>query len=515
MWSLGVEEQFYLVWPLLIVGALLLLKRARSLRVVAGMMFGLVLVVSLTLSIVVTPVDPNAGFYLIFTRAWEFAAGGLLAIAPTSRLVRRKRVASAAGIVGIVGLVAGLVFLTEELSYPGAFALVPVIATVLLIAAGTRPDGHLLSPILESRPFVWVGNVSYSWYLWHWPLIVFAAAIVPNQPLAVAAAAVLSLGCAAVSYNYVEQPLRHAAWMRSSIVRTYILGVTATAAVGLVAAAVFLAGSAVLSTPTMKEFAAAAETLPTQKCENTVALAGGNACAKGDLNSDKTIALIGDSHAGHWQEAMGEAAQQDGYRLIVRWDMGCPSFDVRIIGASGVPDTQCEEFRAETNKMVAELQPDLVVISNAAGYMDGLRGENYEAVPATDRVTEWETALENQILDLRDAGAKVAVFDDNPRMPYNPTECMTRLGATAEGCAGPRADSLALIEELSAATDRVIRKLGVADVFSVTDEICGQDICHAVTVGGVPVYQDQTHLSRAWTASQVDRLRAFLTGAMP
>lgn len=511
MWSLGVEEQFYVLWPLLLIAGIWIAARRFRLRPVLAVAFTVVFLVSLTLSIVMTPENPNAAFYLLPTRAWEFAGAGLLALLPVGAVIRSRAVASAAAVAGVAVLVSGFLLLSESDAYPGYLALVPFVGTMLLLIAGGGARS-LLAPALESRPAVWIGNISYSWYLWHWPLIVFAKELFPGSAWAMASAAALSLGVAALSYSYIEQPLRFRPFLAASVRRTYVVGLAATAATVVLAAGVYATGSAILRTDPMRTYAEAAETLPSRGCADGEVQSFGSvdACVLGDPSGGKTLAVIGDSHAGHWRAAMETVAAEEGYRLIFRWLSSCPSIEVPVTDLQGVRDPKCEPYRDETTEILEAVRPDVVVISNANAYEGRIRGAHGERLPLSDQQDRWREALRQQITWARGLGSDIAVVRDNPRMLFNPTACLSVLNASPEDCESDRDSARELIRAFDDATQEAVADEGVVSVFSTDDAICSADVCRAVDASGIPVYQDQSHLSEMWTLTQVPRLAEFV-----
>jgi peptidoglycan/LPS O-acetylase OafA/YrhL len=511
MWSLGVEEQFYVLWPILIIVGVWIAARRFRLRSVLAVAFGLVFVGSLALSVFLTPVSPTAAFYLLPTRAWEFAGAGLLALLPATAVLRQRWVASVAGIAGVAVLVGGVLVLSESEPYPGYRALVPFVGTILLIVAGGGARS-VVAPVLESRPFVWVGNVSYSWYLWHWPLIVFAKELFPGSAPAMAAAAVLSLGVAALSYSFIEQPLRFRPFLAASVRRTYVVGLSATAATVVVALGVYAAGSALLASEPMHTYAKAAQTLPARDCADgtTERFGSVEACVLGDPTGEKTIAVIGDSHAGHWRGAVEAFAEQSGYRLIFRWLSSCPSIDVPVTDLQDVKDPKCEPYRAQTTKILEAVRPDVVVISNANAYDGRVRGADGERLPLDVQQQSWRAALGEQIEWARGLGAKVGVIRDNPRMLINPTACLSTLHGSQEGCETDWDSAHELIRTFDEATRGAIADAALVSVFTTDRQICSDTVCRAVDGSGIPIYQDQSHLSEMWTLTQVPRLARFV-----
>jgi peptidoglycan/LPS O-acetylase OafA/YrhL len=512
MWSLGVEEQFYIVWPVIVFFAIWLARKRLSIRWILALCFGTVFATSLTLSVALTPSDPNAAFYLLPTRAWEFAGSGLVALLPLAKLVKSQLVASILAIIGTVVIVVGLLLIDESDLYPGYLALIPFLGTILLLVSGAGANS-VLTPLWESRLAVWVGNVSYSWYLWHWPLIVIGAALFPSNDFAVAAAAALSLGAAALSYRFVERPVRYSPVLAKSMVRTYASAVGATAAVALLAAGLSLFGGFLLDKEPLRTYAQAAETVPRRDCADGTAVDFGSdkACVLGDVNAATTIAMIGDSHAGHWRAAMDQAARDAGYRLIFRWKSSCPSTDIVVGDFRGIQDPACAQYRAETARILAAAHADAVIISNAYAYGDKILSQSGERIAIEQQREEWKRGLAEQIDTLRKMGSQVGVVRDNPRMLFNPTACLARLGYNADDCNSTWDEAHSLIRDFGTVADRVYAEKSLRQILSVDDAICWDDVCRALSVDGTPIYQDQTHLSRMWTLSHVPRLRKFLS----
>ena len=253
-WSLALEEQFYLGWPLLLLAATTFRRRARWLP---AALIGVLLVVSLILCIRKTPQHQPAAFFLLPTRAWELLAGAALAVAGTVPNRIPGAIRACAGWLGLAVIVATTTRFSDLTRFPGVAAILPVSATVLVLAAGT--DGYRFGPttLLNRRPLTWVGTRSYGIYLWHWPVLVLAAArfgpLSPLQRLAAVGGAVL---LAAISYRLVENPARRSVWLGARARRSFAVGATlgATAA-GLAAALLVLSptltGGRVAASPTL------------------------------------------------------------------------------------------------------------------------------------------------------------------------------------------------------------------------------------------------------------------------
>ncbi|MGH7735008.1 MAG: acyltransferase family protein, partial [Gemmatimonadales bacterium] len=249
-WSLGVEEQFYLVWPALIIGTAWLIRRARrrtkdhatSSQTPYLVVLALVAVVSFALSLVFTYWLPSVAFFSLPTRAWQLAVGGLVAL--TAGQWRRLPATSAA-IAGWAGLALILLACTRlgtTTPFPGTAALLPVLGTALVIGAGCAAPFRGCGRVLAWSPMRAIGRVSYSWYLWHWPVLLLAPPLL-GHPLGLAgrlAAALVSGGLAVLTLHLIENPLRFAAPVRRSPIGSLALGGAATAVAVAVSAALLV-----------------------------------------------------------------------------------------------------------------------------------------------------------------------------------------------------------------------------------------------------------------------------------
>jgi peptidoglycan/LPS O-acetylase OafA/YrhL len=534
-WSLGVEEQFYLVWPVLLVGVAWLARRLGvPVRRALVVSFVVVIASSFLLSVAWTAVQPAWSFYLLPTRAWEFAAAGLLALAPIERVVRSRSVADGVAALGIALLALSLFTIDPGAPFPGWIAALPVVGTLLVIAGGTANRDCRVARTLAARPLQWIGTVSYSWYLWHWPFIVLAAAAFPTRSEAGAlvvgcAAGVASLGAAALSYRFVESPVRFRPALVASKRRTVAVVGAVTAAAVLAAAGVAGGGAAVTAVEPYRTVAAALADVPDQSCEReSVSRSGPAVCEVGDLDGDRTVMLVGDSHAGHWKEALAEAASAEGVRLVVRWRSSCPAIPVALLDTHGKPDGECRAFQDDTLDLVAELEPDVVVLAQSAAYGSRVLSPEGERLAADERVATWSSALEDFLAVVEGHGARPALVVDNPRLDFDPIECVARNAglpgaldaesgsesdsesAVDDACSALRSEALSAVELLNDADAEVIRERGSDSTFDVTDDICDAERCYAAR-DGVPVFRDGNHLSEVWTTSRADDLREWLS----
>ncbi|WP_166409074.1 acyltransferase family protein [Labedella phragmitis] len=515
-WSLGVEEQFYPVWPVLIVGVAWIARRmgARPRRALAAA-FLVTILFSFLLSVIWTPVQPSWSFYLLPARAWEFALAGLLALAPLERVVRSRTVADVFAGLGVALLVVSMLAIDPGSPFPGWIATLPVIGTVLVIASGSGRAHGRVSRVLAARPLQWIGSVSYSWYLWHWPFIVLAAVAVPTRSVADGvgvgcAAGLASLGAAALTSRFVETPIRFRPRLVASPRRTVAVVGGVTAGALLAAAGLAGGGVAVTSHEPYRTFAEALSAVPDQACTREKPAASGPAvCELGDVDSGTTVMLVGDSHAGHWKEAMNEAALAADVRLVVRWRSSCPAIPVALLDTDGVPDDECARFQEDTLALLGEVGPDVVVLAQSAAYGARILSPELGRLGPDERLDEWEAAM-HEFFDVVDVtGARPALVVDNPRLDFDPIECVARNAADESECSAERSHALHSVEGLNGVGLDVVSERGAVATFDVTDDICDAERCYAAR-DGVPVFRDGNHLAEVWTTGRADDLRDWL-----
>ncbi|MGO9101193.1 MAG: acyltransferase family protein, partial [Mycobacterium sp.] len=375
-WSLGVEEQFYLVWPPMLIGTALLIRCARRARRRATnaqvpsserpylVVLALVATVSFALSLVTTYVLTTTAFFSLPTRAWQLAAGGRIALTAGQWRRLPPRAAAVAGWAGLGVIVLACNQLSATTFYPGSAALLPVLGAVLVIGAGCAAPAQGSGRVLAVSPMRAIGRVSYSWYLWHWPVLVLAPALL-GHPLGLAgrlAAALVSGGLAVLTLHFIENPLRFAAPIRRSPLASLALGGAATAVAVCVGVAlpqwipvpvprgpaatpqtitatpppmgdniaaydaavqhVFaqvqaaVAASAELKavpsnlSPPLADGTADPKAYAPNSCFRSASQGGQPECATGDTASPTTVALVGDSHAVMWNPAFQQIAEQ-------------------------------------------------------------------------------------------------------------------------------------------------------------------------------------------------------------
>ena len=525
-WSLGVEEQFYLFWPLIV----LLAMRALGLRWL-WLMVGAVTAVSLSLSLVWTDIAAPWAFFSLPTRAWQLGVGALMAVG-VLRVPSRAPgwLGAALTWAGLAVIGAGVLLIDKDTPYPGTAALIPVVGTALVIIGSTHAQG-LPSRLLATRFPRWIGRISYSLYLWHWPLLVLVpiALGVDSLPLNLALVVVATL-IAWVSTDLYEAPIRHARLLPMRPSRS----VTAAMAASLVVAVGTLAWSRAVegerwSPAAVDQVAVASIELPAPRRSGPVPanlvppLAGAyydlpsgydddchldftevepGPCMYGSEAGAATVLLLGDSHAQQWLPALQVLADEHDWRLRAITKSACPMIEATVWNSvlkRGY--RECDQWRETALELVEAEHPDLVLISSASTYelMDGA-GERLS--DGSDEA--WAEALTAYLRRVGEL-APVVVIADTPRLGYDPAECL----ATSDGIEDCDIDRARMVDEAYAGLEARAAEAAGAGLVSATEWICSQTDCPLVR-GEFLTYRDSHHLSATFAARLAERLGAAI-----
>ena len=518
-WSLSVEEQFYLVWPALIV--LLTWRGGGSRRIIAALLIGVV--ASFALSMWLTDASPARAFYLLPTRVWQLGIGGLLALIGVVGTSRRAGALAWAGLAAVA--VAG-VSVTAEMPYPGLAALLPTAGAVALLYGGAAPSGP--ARLLAAAPLRFLGKISYSLYLWHWPLLVLPImflerALTGNE---IVASVAVAIGVSWLSWRFVEQPFRYGDRSRRatswSAIRIGVVGILTVAlftqglAAALPSSAVAVqptpspSGSPVASdgpitlpadlTPSLAAARDDEERLRSDGCLAFERVTAPPDCEYGAKGSAITIALVGDSHASHWFPAIEAVALERGWRLLTFVKVSC-SFSTLVQRNLALKREyrECTTFNEATVARLNEIKPALTIIVNRRTFR-----------PINEGITSALAGAALGEMVARIPGA-TAILVDTPDPGRDVPACLSKHPSDIRACLFTQdaADN----REIGIA-ERVAAEVSGAQLIDLTGEICAAWPCSPIS-GSVLIYRDEDHMTETFSRSLATPLGVEIAKLLP
>ncbi|MCG5454248.1 acyltransferase [Micromonospora sp. PSH03] len=551
-WSLGVEEQFYLVWPLLLASAVWLGRRRYARTGYLLFALTLVAVPSFAWSVWLTEDNPARAYFVTTTRMWELALGGFLALLGGHLQRLPRLVAAALAWCGLAAIVASAVLLSEASAFPGYVALAPTLGTAAVIAGGLAAGGFGPAMLLALRPVRAVGAISYSLYLWHWPLLIAAEArfgeLTTATGLAVAAISVVP---AALTYRFIENPIRMSPTLTWEPARSLQLGAVCTG-VALLAGLAFQltvpparapmpptlavptaggSGVPVAASPTVLGASALGDSpassdagIPVDRvgpfvpdplvaskdgpdawrdgCHADQRSSAVRACQYGDPNASFTVALAGDSHAAQWLPALQRVAESKKWRLKSYTKSSCPFIDGEV-ALDSRPYPSCTEWNDKLRAQVTGAErPNVLVVSTSFYVMiqNGERVTSQAQAAFTD-------ALRRTWAAMAAAGVPVIVLRDTPYHDRDIAECVSANPKKLTRCASPRDKVLA--GGGGPAHEAAARSNNKVYLVDLNPAICPRERCSPV-IGGVLVYRDNNHITATYAATLAPRLGTAL-----
>jgi peptidoglycan/LPS O-acetylase OafA/YrhL len=545
-WSLAVEEQFYFVWPLLLLATALLgrrVMRQRHWTAWTALVLVLVIAASFASCVWLTGRSLPLAYFAAPTRAWELALGALVAVGASALARVPSRAAAPATWMGLAAVVVSALWFDDATAFPGYAAALPVAGTALAIAGGCATPRGGADVLLRAAPLQRIGRLSYSWYLWHWPVFVIAPAVLgvePNlwQRLLLAAG---SLGLAWLCYTFLENPIRTARNLR----RAPWNGIRVGASLSVGTAAVAVLAALLVPPPvgggTAEDLAADVARHSEASAQRSAALAAAaierqlvqaiaagvtalavpsnltpalqdadrdwpfmyndgcdpgyylveaaSPCLYGDVASQTTVVLYGDSHAGHWFPALNVIATQRHWRLVVLTKGSCSAASTSI----ALPQlkrayTECDEWRTRSVAKIRDMHPAMVVLSSYDGGTLTAPGD-------PDQL--WTNGWLTVIRALKADGTRLALISDTPQPKNNPAQCVSAHLTDVRTCNTSVQTALRTPKRRQMIADAAAGE-GVT-VVDPTVWFCTATTCPDI-VGNLLVYSNGTHISTAYSA---------------
>ena len=476
-WSLAVEEQFYLFWPFFILLLVRLGKRRAVLYGIVATLIG-----SFLFSLYLTERAPIWAFYILPTRAWELAAGALLVFLP--ELKKMRPVIALSSLVVI--LTVAKIF-DEATPFPGTAALAPVIAAVLLLASRSNWP-PILNVVAKSRATQWLGAISYPLYLWHWPVLVIPAIYLGEElnTLQVIALLSLTVALAGLTHKFVEAPLRDAKIPQRAVFKFAALATSVSVIIG---SAIYLGHSnSITISGGIQIPLDEVRSKPINNndgCHIHVRQTVSPTCEYGDLSSNETIVLYGDSHAAQWLPALDLIGQRKGIKIVSLTKSACPSAEVIKKTSSQYDAKDCQAFRDSSVARINTIKPLAVILTGM---------QPFTAPYSDESAKSWWLAGEKVLFNRIKGATQYPIYiTDTPLPRVDIPDCL--VAGRGDACDTARPIDAEVATGLIA--------------INPTPWLCA-DKCPAV-VDGIIAYRDQSHLTVAMSKHLSSKLEIALT----
>lgn len=538
-WSLAVEEQFYIVWPLLL--SLVCIGASQHSRFGIRLRIGLVAILTSVASFIACMMLMNTSqpwaFFAPHTRAFELSTGALLAVVPVTTTSFSRQIRSVLAWVGFGGIIASVVLFSEKTTFPGPWALVPVCSTALLLYGG---NAAMWSPniVLRLAPFQWLGSRSYSAYLWHWPILIIAVPLL-GRNLTVQdglICLVLALALSELSYRFVENPVRRDVrikGLRSAVLALGLMAIVSgsavlarnnppsmSAGVSATTPTLVTTSTSALDTPTTSLVPVAPELpiasqpidaivqamsatglpgnitptlqgavadIPTiygNDCHVGFSAIRPKKCEYGNLESPVVIGLYGDSHAAQWFPAFEKIAIKRNWKLITYTKRGCPPADIPVFSkVLGKVYNECIPWRKNVLKQMVTDGVQVVFVA----HFDRLLSASTR-IPMWQK--EWREGLKATIDALRAESITPILMEDTAYPGQDIPTCLSRHYTNVQLCspivsAAYRDDMTQMLVDFDSAGEHVLW---------THQWLCTEQGCPPV-VGNILVYRDDNHLT--------------------
>jgi len=540
LWSLSVEEQFYLVLPIVVIGAgaiaRKILRRIGKVLPITEIVVMVLGGVSFVLALLLT--SPNASessvrwaFFSMPTRVWELGAGVVLALVIVRGATLRPKAATSLGLVGLAGVVGAVVLVEGVDGHPGLVTLVPVLSTVALLFAGNH--SRLLAMVLSWKPLVLMGDVSYGWYLWHWPFVVFAALIIPNNTLVLVGASVFALAVSLITYRYVEDPIRRNTSLTGWRSIAILIGSSGLILLGSIVANRLADSGLSLSDGQEVDFDFMGEFELDQR--------GGNMdgscflrhlettfndvevisreCSNEVRASETDVVLLGDSNALVASNGLFEATRELGVRAVAFTGAGCPTVD----GKPFAKAKTCPSVQDTYKRLLDYLDPRVVVLINRFDLYIGPLAHIQEndhrilledgSLPrdAEESLRNVADSLGRFVGEQVDAGREVLIMLQPPPGVMLNRTLFERWFPSLTSLRNDQLEEILIQrEEIKDAVLDQFLSVDRVRVYEPGESICGNREFCRVTIGRDSLYGSFTHINPSGSARLTDDFKEIL-----
>jgi peptidoglycan/LPS O-acetylase OafA/YrhL len=491
-WSLAVEEQFYLLWPAFILAGTSSKLSFRGVFIAVGL-------ISFATCLYLSNTNLTAAYYLPWARAWQFTAGAAAVLLTFHRCGQYSielpphealhRVQHWCLWLAAAAIALAVALIQEGGSYPGWQALLPTIGTAAILALGHQQ--HALTRLLSLAPLTGLGKVSYSWYLWHWPLIYIETSLYSSTSNAIPWISVgASLAIAVLSYSLVETPLRRARLTRGKLSIFAISCGTATLSLVLLQFWLLQYSQQKIDSPALARALAARHDTPivySRDCDDWIHSSELKLCEFGDENAAQTMWLIGDSISAQWFSAFELLLEHGQWQIVVATKSSCPLVDEPYIYSRiGRRFRNCEIWRGNLLANIGKQKPDWVVLSSSYKY------------PFTAR--QWQQGTSRVLAQIAPVVDSVSILRSTPSLPFDGPNCLGTQDWQRQWQL-PLPEPLCTASPHEATSHQVFAALQLAaenfvnvQALDMSDLVCPDNLCRAELKDTV-VFRDTHHLS--------------------
>lgn len=514
-WSLSVEEQYYIAWPILLtLSAWILPAFRRRPRFTFGVLVAVIGCLSLAYSIYITPRNPGLAYFATTTRGWELAIGGALAVW-TSWQKLPGSIRLLAGYLGVLLIVLVTWMFSTSTSFPGYMAILPTVGAALVIVSGRSGNRLAIYGVLKSRLFQYVGDLSYSLYLWHWPVVVFYIALA-GRPVGLIDGLIVfgvSMALAHQTKYLIEDRFRAPEFATSRRWMPFAFGVLC------ILSSIVFAGTVLYqfgrhSGGVSENIAASGDSrklgsfhpaLADARQDIPVVYGNGchidqrneqpRSCSWGSPAAATRVVLVGDSHAAQWLPALREIAKKRNWQLTSFTKSACGLADVELtVGRDKRAYTSCAAWGKNVTRKIIEMKPDMVIATQSRGqYAFGASNRTESNRKIVGGLSRTWRAFEG-------AGIRLVALADTPRMRIDVPDCLSSAKGSIKAC------SQSLVKARSVADPVAIAaKQDGVPLVDMTDTICGPKTC-APVIRDMLVWRDSHHLTATYARSLASKL---------
>lgn len=507
-WSLGVEEQFYLIWPaiLLFLSWLGNKQQAPFKFIFAGL--AITFISSLYLSIYLTANHPHAGFYQMPSRIWQFSLGAMVFLIsqppfiPKNWLIKKGFIGDTLLVTGLGLIIGSATFMHPALSYPGLWALIPSVGTAMVIMAG-----HIFiktsKPVLSGQLLVWLGDRSYSLYLWHWPIFIIGFSLgYQGQFMASLIMLLASLIAASLSYRFIELPFWKGRWSKANSRQVILISLLMIVSVIMVSYHAFLREPILPTTTTdmSERWRLDMPVIYSLPCDAWYEHSRVEPCVFNAKGATKTVVLFGDSIVAQWFSMVPAIFQTPRWRVIVLTKSSCPMIDEDIY----YPRIRriykvCSDWRNDALHLLKKIKPDVVIMGNTA--------------TADFNETQWLEGSSRMLEKLEQIGSTVFIVPGTPSLGFDGPACISRQLSTKgqiDEMSCLAKNRMKNITPVVAILKQATNRFTNSHVLNLNDLVCPNGICRAVNKSGDVVFRDSQHLSDSFVKALIPDIRKRL-----